>query len=75
MQCNGLFPVEIVKDEWRAVRDPFRKIEMQKTLGGPAAGGDSKKSGSGGASIEDKVTSWRYYDKMSFMKPFLYTNE
>ena len=35
-------------------------------LGGPAAGGDSKKSGSGGASIEDKVTSWRYYDKMSF---------
>ena len=36
---------------------------------------ESKKSGAGGMTVAEKASSWAYYDKMSFLKPYIYTKK
>ena len=46
-----------VKVKWKNLKDQFRcKVD---------------KSGCGGVSVEEKTQSWKFYDKMSFLKPFV----
>ena len=66
--------VDFCKDMWRSVRDPFRKKELAKTIGGAGAGG-KKKSGDAGPTAQEQADSWQYYDKMSFLRPYLYFRE
>ena len=35
-------------------------------------GGDKCKSGSSGITIAEAAKKWRFYDRMSFYKPFIY---
>ena len=58
---------------WRSVRDPYRKKELNKNVGGTATG--KKKSGDAGATVAQQADSWQYYEKMSFLQPFLYIRE
>ena len=67
--------VETAKKLWASLRDPFRKLEMTRTVGGAATSDESKKSGARGMSVQDKATSWAYYDKMSFLRPYIYTKQ
>ena len=46
-----------VEAVWKNFNDQFRcKVD---------------KSGSGGVSVEEKSQSWKFYDRMSFLKPFV----
>ena len=63
--------VEEAKKLWQSLRDPFRKLEMTR---GSGCGGD-KRSGSDGMTIAEKVSTWAYYDKMSFLRPYIYSKE
>ena len=46
-----------VEAKWKNLKDQFRrKVD---------------KSGSGGVSVEEKMQSWKFYDRMSFLKPFI----
>ena len=63
-----MYLVEEVKKLWQSLRDPFRKLEMTRCGG---AGGD-KKSGSAGMTLSEKISTWAYYDKMSFLRPYIY---
>ena len=67
-----LLAVDTCKKMWQNLRDPFRKMEMQRIVCG--SGGD-KRSGAEGQTIEEKASSWAYYDKMSFMKPYIYAKQ
>ena len=48
-------------------------MELTRTVGGPATSDESKKSGAGGMTVQEKASSWVYYDKMSFLKPYIYS--
>ena len=48
---------------------------MTRTVGGPATSEDSQKSGAGGMTVQEKANSWAYYDKKSFLKPYIYTKK
>ena len=46
-----------VEAKWKNLKDQFRsKVD---------------KSESGGVSVEEKTQSWKFYDRMSFLKPFV----
>ena len=66
-----MYLVEEAKKLWQSLRDPFRKLEMTRCGG---AGGD-KKSGSAGMTLSGKISTWAYYDKMSFLRPYIYSKE
>ena len=51
--------VKTVQDWWKNLRDQF----SQK----------SQRSGSGGEGVDEQAEQWRFYDRMSWMKPFLFT--
>ena len=70
-----LHVVEFCKDMWRSVRDPFRKKELAKNIGGAGASGGKKKSGDAAPSEQEQIDSWQYYDKMSFLRPYIYVRE
>ena len=76
MELRLIFPfvVEEVKKAWKNLRDPYRKKEMDKLVRGdaPAKTGGKRKSGSAGCTVAEAVTRWKYYEKMSFYKPFIY---
>ena len=38
-------------------------------------GGGKKKSSSKGSSVAQQQETWKFYEKMSFYKPYIYTNE
>ena len=48
-----------VAAKWKNLQDQFRNI-MNK-----------KKSGSGGDSIKEVTDKWKFFDRMSFLKPFI----
>ena len=54
-----LHVVKTVQDWWKNLRDQF----SQKSQG----------SGSGGEGVDEQAERWRFYDRMSWMKPFLFT--
>ena len=60
---------------WQNLRDPYCKMELARNVGGPATSETSKKSGSGGVSVAEKASSWAFYDKMSFLKPYIYAKQ
>ena len=46
-----------VKAKWKNLKDQFRqKVD---------------KSGSGGISVDEQVKNWKFYERMSFLKPFV----
>ena len=63
-----------VKKAWKNLRNPYRKKEMDKLVRGeaPAKAGGKRKSGSAGITVAEAVTRWKYYERMSFSKPFIY---
>lgn len=67
--------MDTAKKLWQSLRDPYRKKELDRVQGGPATSGASKKSGSGGMSQAEMASAWAYYDKMSFLRPYLYIKE
>ena len=67
--------VETAKKYWQNLRDPYRKKELDRVLGGPGTSGASKKSGAAGLTPAEMSAAWAYYEKMSFLKPFLYIKE
>ena len=60
---------------WRSVQDPFCKKELVKNIGGAGACGGKKKSGDAAPSEGEQIDSWQYYEKMSFLQPYLYVRE
>ena len=50
-------------------------MELARTIDGSAASDASRKSGSGDMSVAHKTSSWVYYDKMSFLKPYIYAKK
>ena len=46
-----------VKRKWKDLVDTFRKKD---------------KSSTGGVSVEEQASHWRFYDKMSFIKMYVY---
>ena len=50
------FAGEVVEQKWKDLVDTFRRKE---------------KSGIGGMTIEEKSASWKFYDQMSFMHPYI----
>ena len=66
-----LFTVESVKEAWRDLWDYYRKKEL-KIISCPPA---KRKSGSKGTGIMDTVERWKFYEGMSFYKPYLYLEE
>ena len=46
-----------VEAKWKNVKDQF--------------GQKFDKSGSGGISVDGRVQNWKFYDRMSFLKPFV----
>ena len=51
-----------------------KKKEMDKLVRGdaPAKAGGKRKLGSAGITVAEAVTRWKYYERMSFYKPFIY---
>ena len=47
---------EVVEQKWKDLVDTFCRKE---------------KSGPGGMTIEGKLASWKFYDRMSFMHPYI----
>ena len=61
---------------WRNLRDLYRKkILNPGKPGGRGGGGGSKKSGSKGASLGEQQETWKFYERMSFYKPYIYMNK
>ena len=71
------FPlVKTVMAAWRNLRDPYRKkILNPGKPGGRGGGGGSKKSRSKGASRGKQQETWKFYERMSFYKPYIYMNK
>ena len=72
------FPVDDVKKAWKNIRDPYRKkeLEIQTRGDAPARGGGGKiKSGSAGTTVAQAVQKWKFYERMSFYKPYIYTRQ
>ena len=65
-----IFTVESVKEVWRDLRDYYRK-EL-KIISCPPA---KRKSGSKRTGLMDTVERWKFYERMSFYKPYLYLKE
>ena len=67
--------VKTVMAAWRNLRDPYRKkILNPGKPGGRGGGGGGKKSGSKGASLGEQQETWKFYERMSFYKPYIYIN-
>ena len=47
---------EVVEQKWKDLVDTFRRKE---------------KSGVGGMTVEEKSASWKFYDCISFMHPYM----
>ena len=60
---------------WRNLRDPYRKKILHPGGGGRDGGSGKKKSSSKGSSVAQQQETWKFYEKMSFYKPYIYTNE
>ena len=64
---------------WRNLRDPFRKKILNPGKGGGRGGGGGsgggKKSGSKGASLGEQQEMWKFYEWMSFYRPYIYMNK
>ena len=60
---------------WRNLRDPYRKKILNPGGTGGRGGGGGKKSGSKGASLGEQQETWKFYDRMSFYKPYIYMNK
>ena len=72
------FEVETVMAGWCNLRDPYRKKILKLGKGGGQGGGGAggkKKLGSRGSSVAQQQEQWEFYEKMSFYKPYIYTNE
>ena len=67
--------VDTCKKMWQNLRDPYPKMELARNVGGPATSETSKKSGTGSVSVAEKASSWAFYDKMSFLKPYIYAKQ
>ena len=67
-----LFVVEEVKKAWKNLRDPFCKRELDKQTKGDTPAGGKQKSGAAGGTVAEAVSRWKYYEQMSFYKPFIY---
>ena len=63
--------VQDVKEAWRDLRDYYRKKELKLITCPPA----KRKSGAGGTGIMDTVDRWKFYERMSFYKQYLYLDE
>ena len=63
-----------VKKAWKNLRDPYRKKELDILNRGdaPARVGGKRKSGSAGITVAQAAAKWKYYERMSFYKPFIY---
>ena len=67
-----------VKKAWKNIRDPYRKkeLEIQTKGDAPARGGGGKrKSGLAGTTVAQVVQKWKFYERMSFYKPYIYTRQ
>ena len=51
--------VKTVQDWWKNLRDQF----VLKT----------QRSGAGGEGVDETAENWRFYDRLSWLKPFIYT--
>ena len=61
---------------WRNLRDPYRKkILNPGKPGGRGGGGGGKKSVSKGASLGEQQETWKFYERMSLYKPYIYMNK
>ena len=68
--------VKTVMAAWRNLRDLYRKkILNPGKPGGRGGGGGGKKSGSKGASLGEQQETWKFYERMSFYKPYIYMNK
>ena len=76
--------VKTVMAVWRNLRDPYRKKILNPDKpggrghgksGGRGGGGGGKKSGSKGASLGEQQETWKFYERMSFYKPYIYMNK
>ena len=54
---------------------PIQEKELDRVCVGAGMSSGSKKSGSTGLSLAEFSSSWAYYEKMSFLKPYLYIIE
>ena len=50
-------------------------FESGRWLRQRSRGGGKKKAGSKGSSVTQQEETWKFYEKMSFYKPYIYTNE
>ena len=66
-----IFTVDSVKEAWKDLWDYYSKKEL-KIISCPPA---KRKSGSKGTGIMDTVERWKFYERMSFYKPYLYLEE
>ena len=63
---------------WRNLRDPYRKKVLNPPQPKPAkktTGGGKKKSGSKGETKEKQAKIWRFQERMSFLKPYIYVKQ
>ena len=63
---------------WCTLRDPYRKKILNPGKGGGqgrGGAGGKKKSEYKGSSVAEQQEHWKFYEKMSFYKPYIYTNE
>ena len=68
--------VKTVMAAWRNLRDPYRKkILNPGKPGGRGGGSGSKKSRSKGTSLGEQQETWKFYERMSFYKPYIYMNK
>ena len=68
--------VKTVMAAWRNLRDPYRKkILNPGKPGGRGGSGGGKKSRSKGASLGEQQETWKFYERMSFYKPYIYMNK
>ena len=58
-QCLG----QEVEKKWKSLMDHFRKIV------------NSERSGSAGGTVKSKANKWRFYDSMSFVRPYFSKRE
>ena len=60
-----------VKEAWTDLRDYYQKKEL-KLISCPPA---KRKSAAAGNRVMDTVEHWKFYERMSFYKPYLYLDE
>ena len=68
--------VKTVMAAWRNLCDLYRKkILNPGKPGGRGGGVGDTKSGSNGASLGEQQETWKFYERMSFYKPYSYMNK